>query len=73
MIRGQIAADDVYSERMPENIKKVRTLKKYLCSMAYPKDFTYHKGTEEEPDVNMCRICVSQCGYGRRLIELMGG
>ena len=73
VIRGQIAADPVHGFRMAEDVKKVRTLKSYLCSAAYPKNFDYHSGYETEPNVDACRNCEAQCGFGKRLIELMGG
>lgn len=73
MIRGQIAADQVHGFKFAEDIKKVRTLKRYLCTAAYPKNFDYHAAWEVEPNVDACRNCEAQCGFGKRLIELMGG
>lgn len=49
----------------PKTIDSIKTLRNYLCDIAVPPK---HKGM---PRVNSCKICHSQCGYGRRLIELV--
>ena len=62
MIRGQIAADYVSSSD-PERINSVNGLKKYICSLAYPAI------GQLKPE--MCGTCVSQCRFGKRLLELV--
>lgn len=42
-------------------LKTVKTLKSYLCSLAYER--TIHP--------EMCASCVSSCRYGERLLQLM--
>ena len=49
----------------PARIKTIKGLREHLCTIALPPR---HKGL---PRVSRCRTCESQCGYGRRLIELM--
>ena len=49
----------------PQKIGTVKGLRKYLCSDAVPRG---HNGP---PRVSKCRNCISQCAYGKRLIELM--
>lgn len=49
----------------PDRIQTIKALKPYLCDDCAPP---YHKGA---PRVNACKLCVSQCGYGKRLIELV--
>lgn len=62
MIRGQIAADQVTNSD-PQKINNLQTLKRNLCSLVYPEI------GQLKPE--MCRKCIAQCGYGRRLLELM--
>ena len=53
---------------MLDEVKRIGTIKdlrKFLCTLAVPRG---HKGM---PKANVCRACQSQCGYGRRLIELV--
>ena len=47
------------------SIRTIKALREHLCTIALPPR---HKGL---PRVSRCRTCESQCGYGRRLIELM--
>jgi len=49
----------------PAKITTIKALREHLCTIALPPR---HKGL---PRVSRCRTCESQCGYGRRLIELM--
>ena len=49
----------------PQTIDSIKVLRKYLCNIAVPSQ---HKGM---PRVSSCKTCQSQCGYGRRLIELV--
>lgn len=49
----------------PASIKTIKALREHLCTIALPPR---HKGL---PRVSRCRTCESQCGYGRKLIELM--
>lgn len=49
----------------PAKITTIKGLREHLCIVALPPR---HKGL---PRVSRCRTCESQCGYGRRLIELM--
>ena len=51
--------------RDPAKITTIKELREHLCMVALPPR---HKGL---PRVSRCRTCESQCGYGRRLIELM--
>lgn len=54
-----------FNEQLPDPAKmKLRTLKRYLCSMA----LTEYSKAPPMPD--MCRRCISQCQYGVRLIVL---
>ena len=43
--------------------KSLKTLTRYLCSMAKPEG-------SDDVMVDMCRICESQCEFGRRYIKL---
>lgn len=62
MIRGQIAADQVTNSD-PEKINTMQGIRKNLCSLAYPAV------GQLKPE--MCSKCISQCGYGRRLLTLL--
>ena len=62
MIRGQIAADYVTSSD-PEKINTMQGIRKNLCSLAYPAV------GQLKPE--MCSRCISQCGYGKRLLTLL--
>ena len=49
----------------PQEIKTLKELKGYLCEVCAPK---WGRGM---PKARKCKECEAQCGYGRRLLELM--
>lgn len=49
-------------EPSADKVRTIQQLKRYLCDLAWP---AYGKA-----DPEMCRICPSQCAYGRRFLEL---
>lgn len=65
MLRGQIASDPVLNVgSYPESFKRVKKLKKHLCSLAYP-------GTADgQVYPEQCERCMC-CGYGKRLLQIL--
>ena len=49
-------------EPSADKVKTIRQLKRYLCDLAWPM--------YGEADPEMCRICPSQCAYGRKFLQL---
>lgn len=51
-----------------EDLKKLRQIKRFLCSMTAPAGGC--RPTDEQI-ADTCRGCSSQCAYGRRFAELV--
>lgn len=73
MVKGQIASDPLQGFKWPQAMKTVNGLKNYLCSRALQLDENSKNTDVAKVNPDACRRCEVQCGYGKRLIEIVGG